>query len=68
MSLLKQLQKQGTLRGRRWTIRRDKKTDKITDVKMIFNPDEYREQPNSREMYGDRELIHILLKEKEKNG
>lgn len=67
MSLLKQLQKQGTVRGRRWTIRRDKK-DKITDVKMIFNPDEYKQYPNSREMYGDKELIRILKKEKEKNG
>ena len=67
MSLLKQLQKQGTLRGRRWTIRRDKK-DKITDVKMIFNPDEYGKYPDSRQMYGDKELISILLKEKEKNG
>lgn len=67
MSLLKQLQKQGTVRGRRWTIRRDKK-ENITDVKMIFNPDEYVKFDNARRMYKDKELVIILKKEKEKNG
>ena len=29
-----------SIRGRRWTVRKDKKGF-ITEVKMIFNPDEY---------------------------
>ena len=62
MTLLKQLQKQGTVRGRRWTIRRDK-NNKLTEVKMIFNPEEYKTYSNSREMYGDKDIIEILKKE-----
>ena len=65
MSLLQMLKKQGTVRGRRWTIRRDK-NDMLTEVKMIFNPDEYIHIKNAKKMYGDRELIKILTKEKQK--
>ena len=65
MSLLQMLKKQGTVRGRRWTIRRDKK-DNLTEVKMIFNPDEYVKFKKPRKMYGDRALIKVLTKEKQK--
>ena len=64
-TLLNQLRKQGTVRGRRWTIRRDK-DEKLTEVKLIFNPDEYVTYKNAREMYGDRKLIEILETEREK--
>ena len=64
-TLLNQLRKQGTVRGRRWTIRRDK-DEKLTEVKLIFNPNEYAAYKNPREMYGDRKLIGILETEREK--
>jgi hypothetical protein len=62
---LKMLKRQGTVRGRRWTIRRDSE-DNLTEVKMIFNPDEYRGSKEAKEMYGDRAIIKILIEEKQK--
>jgi len=59
MSLREQLKKNKTVRGRRWTIRRDSK-GKLTEVKMIYNPKEYATYKNSREMYGDKNLLKIL--------
>ena len=57
-----QLQKNKTVRGRRWTIRRDAK-GKLTEVKMIYCPDEYIKSTNSKTMYGDKALLKILTKE-----
>ena len=65
IDFLKMLKIQGTVRGRRWTIRRDSE-DNLTEVKMIFNPDEYKESKKAKEMYGDRAIIKILIKEKQK--
>ena len=67
MSLRVTLKRQGTVRGRRWTIRKDD-NGKLTEVKMIFNPDEYIKFKSSRKVYGDRALIKILDNEKEKNN
>jgi len=67
MSLRVLLKRQGTVRGRRWTIRKDS-TDKLTEVKMIFNPDEYSRQKGAKTMYGDKSLLKILENEKEKNN
>lgn len=47
MSFLTMIRKQGTVRGRRWTIRRDK-DENITDIKMIFNPDIYATHHNAK--------------------
>ena len=67
MSLRSTLKRHGTVRGRRWTIRRDEQ-DKLTEVKMIFNPDEYSKYENAKTMYGDKALLKILENEKEKNN
>ena len=67
MSLRSTLKRQGTVRGRRWTIRRDEQ-DKLTEVKMIFNPDEYSKYENAKTMYGGKALLKILENEKEKNN
>lgn len=40
MTLLRELKKQGTVRGRRWVIHRDK-SNKLTEVEMIYNPKDY---------------------------
>ena len=66
-TLLTQLKKQGTVRGRRWTTRRDK-NGKLTEVKMIFNPNEYSTYKTARKMYGDKALIKILEDEKKNNS
>ena len=65
MTLLNTLKKNKTVRGRRWTVRKDAKGI-LTEVKMIYNPDEYAQYKNAREMYGDRALIGILEAEREK--
>lgn len=64
-TLINQLKKQGTVRGRRWIIKRHSKTNKIREVKMIYNPQEYANMKNPRKMYGDKALLEILIKEKE---
>ena len=61
-SLRETLRKNKTVRGRRWTIRRDT-NGTLTDVKMIFNPNEYEKYSNARKMYGDKALLKILDKE-----
>ena len=66
-SLRVQLKRQGTVRGRRWTIRRDEE-DKLTEIKMIYNPDIYAKYRNAKKMYGDKDLLKILEDEKEKNN
>ena len=66
-SLRIHLKREGTKRGRRWIVKRDK-DENIKEVKMIYNPEEYEKRKNSRPMCGDRVLIKILDDEKEKNN
>ena len=47
-----------SLRGIRWTIR--KVNNILTEVKMIFNPDEYSKYKNAKKMYTDKQLLKIL--------
>ena len=65
MSLRKELKKQGTVRGRRWIIKRNS-DDSIREVKCIFKPEEYEKTKGARPMFGDRKLIIELEKEYEK--
>ena len=69
MSLRQTLKRNKTVRGRRWTLRTDKQ-GLVTEVKMIFKPDEYEKLESARTMYGDRELLKILEEnyEKKKNN
>ena len=66
-SLIAHLKRVGTVRGRRWVVKRDT-NDNIKEVKMIFNPNEYEKFKTSKPMCGDRALIKILDDEKEKNN
>ena len=62
MSLRKMLKKQGTVRGRRWIVKRD--TDNsIKEVKCIFKPEEYEKMERAKPMHGDKASIKILDKE-----
>tara|TARA_R100000808_G_C2112555_1_gene126205 strand:+ start:427 stop:633 length:207 start_codon:yes stop_codon:yes gene_type:complete len=67
MSLRATLKRQGTVRNRRWIIKRNP-DDSIREVKCIFNPHEYKKYKNSKPMIGDKKLIEILDYEKEKNN
>tara|TARA_R110000787_G_scaffold50721_5_gene120608 strand:+ start:3835 stop:4041 length:207 start_codon:yes stop_codon:yes gene_type:complete len=59
MSLRLQLKNlKRSLRGRRWTIRKVK--NELTEVKMIFNPDEYSKYKGAKKMYTDKQLLKIL--------
>jgi hypothetical protein len=62
MTLRTMLKKQGTVRGRRWIIKRHS-DETIREVKLIFNPKEYELMERARPMMGDR----LLLMELEKN-
>tara|TARA_R110000744_G_scaffold220801_3_gene339631 strand:- start:4926 stop:5138 length:213 start_codon:yes stop_codon:yes gene_type:complete len=61
MTLRAHLKKQKTVRGRRWTIKKDA-NGSLTHVKMIFKPDEYEKSKKSKTMYGDKDLLKILDK------
>ena len=63
MTLLRELKKQGTVRGRRWVIHRDK-SNKLTEVEMIYNPKDYTKNT----VYGDKALIKILEDVKKNNS
>ena len=65
MSLRKDLKRRGTVRGRRWIIKRNP-DDSIREVKCIFKPEEYEKQKEARPMVGDRKLLIELEKEYEK--
>ena len=66
-NLITHLKREGTKRGRRWVVKRDK-DDNIREVKMIYNPEEYSKSKNPRPMCGDRVLIKILDDEKQKDN
>tara|TARA_R110000824_G_scaffold154479_2_gene326612 strand:+ start:13409 stop:13621 length:213 start_codon:yes stop_codon:yes gene_type:complete len=66
MSLRLALKKQGTVRGRRWIVKRNTDTT-IKEVKCIFNPDEYETMKRAKPMFGDRALIKILDKNYEES-
>ena len=65
MSLRKDLKRRGTVRGRRWIIKRNP-DDSIREVKCIFKPEEYEKQKRASPMLGDRKLLIELEKEYEK--
>tara|TARA_R110000824_G_scaffold163973_2_gene339950 strand:- start:561 stop:773 length:213 start_codon:yes stop_codon:yes gene_type:complete len=64
ISLLKKLKR--SVRGRRWIVKR-KADSSIKEVKCIFKPEEYEKQKGARPMIGDKALLKVLIKEKEKN-
>ena len=64
MSLRTTLKKNKTVRGRRWTIRKNEQGF-VSEVKMIFKPEEYEKFKSARTMYGDKALLEILEKDYE---
>jgi hypothetical protein len=64
MGLRQTLKNNKTVRNRRWTVRKND-AGKITEVKMIFNPEEYVKSKNAKKMYGDKQLLILLDKDYE---
>ena len=62
MNLREQLRRNKTVRGRRWTVKRDSK-GALVGVKMIYNPEEYITYTTAKPMVGDKGLLKILDKE-----
>ena len=62
-SLRESLKKNKTVRGRRWVVKRHSLGGAITEVKMIFKPEEYVTLKNAKPMVGDKDLLKILNKE-----
>ena len=62
-TLLRQLRSQGTVRGRRWIIKKNN-DNSIREVKCIFKPEEYEKQKGARPMIGDKALLKILIEYK----
>lgn len=65
MNLRQQLKKNKTVRGRRWTVKKDS-SGMLTHVKMIFMPEEYEKFKKSKPMHGDKALLKILEQDYEK--
>ena len=65
MTLRENLKRNKTVRGRRWIVKKDK-NNLVSEVKMIFEPQEYILSKNPKPMYGDKDLLKILEKEYEK--
>ena len=66
MSFLIHLKRANISSDIRWIVKYE--NSKIKEVKQIFNPDEYKSNRNSREMYNRIELIKILENDKEKKS
>jgi hypothetical protein len=58
-----QLRRNKTVRGRRWVVKRNVLGGEIIEVKMIFKPEEYKNQRGAKPMIGDKRLLEILEKE-----
>jgi hypothetical protein len=65
-TLINDLKRRRTVRGRRWIVKRNKDNG-IIEVKMIYDPENYKTFKNAKPMVGDKKLLEILIKEKEKN-
>ena len=63
MTYLKHLKRHKMHHANRWIVKYDAKDkDKIREVKLIFNPEEYRKGLNPRPLHTQQGLIKILEK------
>jgi len=68
MSYIKFLKKQKLHHATRWVVKHNKETDTIREVKMIFNPEEYRKGSKARPLHTQNGLIKILENERRKQA
>ena len=65
MSYLTHLKINNHSKDSRWIVKYDK-DDFVREVKLIFNPKEYRNGKRSRKLHTQNGLINILEKDKQK--
>ena len=63
MDYLQFLKRNKMHHSNRWIVKYDN-NEKVREVKLIFNPDEYRQIKRARELYTQKQLIKILTKDK----
>lgn len=68
MSYLAHLKKTKMHHKNRWVVKYDKYEDLVREVKLIFNPEEYRKFPNARRLNTQKGLIKILENDKERRN
>ena len=66
MSYLTHLKRNKMHYSNRWIVKFDSKKDLIKEVKLIFNPDEYRTLKNAKQLHTQKGIIKILENDKEK--
>ena len=66
MSYLTHLKRNKMHYSSRWIVKFDSKTDLVREVKLIFNPEEYRKSEKSRTLNTQDGLIKILENDKAK--
>jgi hypothetical protein len=64
MNYLTYLKRNKMNRNNRWIVKYDK-DNKVREVKLIFNPEEYRKGKKARPLHTQNGLIKILEKNKE---
>tara|TARA_R100000963_G_scaffold33458_1_gene25831 strand:- start:245 stop:454 length:210 start_codon:yes stop_codon:yes gene_type:complete len=68
MSYLAHLKRTKMHHSERWIVKYDDDNDLIREVKLIFNPDEYRRWDNARKLNTKEGLIKILENDKIKRN
>ena len=66
MSYLSHLKRNKMHYSSRWVVKYDKNDDLIREVKLIFNPEEYRKSSKSRTLNTQEGLIKILENDKKR--
>ena len=68
MSYLDHLKRNKMHYKSRWICKHDNKTGLIKEVKLIFNPEEYRGLKNAKRMHTQNGIIKILENDKRKRN
>ena len=68
MSYLTHLKRTKMHHSERWIVKYNDDNDLIREVKLIFNPDEYRRWDNARKLNTKEGLIKILENDKIKRN
>lgn len=68
MSYLTHLKRNKHHYKNRWIIKYNLKEDTIREVKLVYNPEEYRNMKNARKLHTQQGVIKILEKYKNKHG
>ena len=68
MSYLTHLKRNKMHYSSRWIVKEDNTTGLIREVKLIFNPEEYKKGAKPRKLHTQNGIIKILENDKEKRN